>query len=191
MSRWRLTRLGGQAGGSMDINAKLHAEFKGRCFYFTRSSTWGLGDSHADIAVRSFRRRPISGVSVCRLPRCRVLEFGARGRRLRYGQDGGPVAEQYECNPSGPYWEARWASRTDGNVDLVGMEMYLHQNGGSIGAANISYINVYSHDIQTKENVGWHPGCLQTEKMDGLLIDRSRFERCAIEPILLNDPFTL
>jgi hypothetical protein len=181
--------VGGQAGGSMDINAKLHAEFKGRCFYFPIINM-GLGDSTLTSQYVRFDDVQFQGFQCVG---CQDVAFlnSEHGPAIFCGQDGGPVAEQYECNPSGPYWEARWASRTDGNVDLVGMEMYLHQNGGSIGAANISYINVYSHDIQTKENVGWHPGCLQTEKMDGLLIDRSRFERCAIEPILLNDPFTL
>jgi hypothetical protein len=179
----------GTAGGSMDINAKLHAEFKGRCFYFPIINM-GLGDATLTSQYVRFDDVQFQGFQCLG---CQDVAFlnAEHGPAIFCGQDGGPVAEQYECNPSGPYWESRWAARADGNVDLVGMEMYLHQNSGAIGAANISYINVYSHDIQTKENVGWHPGCLQTEKLTGLLIDRSRFERCAIEPILLNDPFTL
>ena len=69
--------------------------------------------------------------------------------------------------------------------------MYLHQNSGAVGAANISFINHYAHDIQTKNSISLHPGCLQTEKLTGLLIDRSKFERCAVEPILFNDGHTL
>jgi hypothetical protein len=181
--------VGGQAGGSLDINAKLHAEFKGRCFYLPIINM-GLGDSTLTSQYVRFDDVQFQGFQCVG---CQDVAFlnSEHGPAIFCGQDGGPVAEQYECDPAGPYWESRWANRTDGNVDLVGMEMYLHQNSGAIGAENISYINVYSHDIQTKENVGWHPGCLQTEKMTGLLIDRSKFERCAVEPILLNDPFTL
>ena len=76
--------------------------------------------------------------------------------------------------------------------DLSAMQVYLHQNSGAVGAANISFINHYSHDIQTKNTPTLPPWLLADgEDGSGLLIDRSKFERCAIEPILFDDPFTL
>jgi hypothetical protein len=179
----------GVAGGSFEINAKLHAEFKGRCFYFPIINA-GLGDTTLTSQYVRFDDVQFQGFQCVG---CSDFAFvnAEHGPAVFCGQAGSATPDAQECSPSGPYWESRWTGRVDGNVDLVGMEMYLHQNGGSIGAANISYINVYSHDIQTKNTADWHPGCLQTEKVDGLLIDRSRFERCAVETLLFNNGFTL
>jgi hypothetical protein len=173
--------------GHLDINAKLHAEFKGACFWFGNIHA-GAGDSTLTTQYVRFDGVKFYGFECIGCSDFAFLNT-EHGPGIFCAADGSAFPEADECDPAGPYWESRWTST--GSKDYVGMEMYLHQNGGSIGANNISFINHYSHDIQTKNNVDFHPGCLQTEKMTGLLIDRSKFERCAVEPILLNDPFTL
>jgi hypothetical protein len=185
--------VGGQAQGSMDINAKIHAEFKGACFYFTVINM-GLGDSTLTSQYARFDDVQFQGFQCSG---CQDVAFlnSEHGPTIFCGQDGGPVAEEYECSSSGPYWESRWTARTDGNADLVGQEIYLHNNAGAIWVEDVSFINVYFHDNQSKDSNetggAWHTGCIQTEQTLRLLIDRSKFERCAIFPILFNNGSTL
>jgi hypothetical protein len=181
----------GVAGGSFDINAKLHAEFKGRCFYFSVINA-GLGGSTLDTQYVRFDDVFYEGFNCSG---CSDFAFlnSEHGPALFCAQDGGPAPEAEECSPTGPYWETRWKDRVDGNIDLVGKEIYLHGNSGGVGAANISFINDYHHDQQARNNAGntVHTGCIQTEALTGLLIDRSKFERCAIFDILFNAGSTL
>jgi hypothetical protein len=184
------------AAGHFDINAKLHAEFRGACFYINNIHA-GAGDATLTSQYVRFNGVKFYGFECIGCSDFAFLNT-EQGPEIFCAQDGNPsYPEQEECQTNGPIWESRWANvsggSTGGSADKVGMQNYLHQNTGGIGANNISYINHYAHDIQTKNSdpVGFHAGCIQTEKATGLLIDRSKFERCVLEPLLFNDPYTL
>ena len=152
--------------GNFDIHAKLHAEFKGRCFWINHIHGGDGGDSTLTAQYVRFDDVQILGFDCSG---CQDFAFlnSESGPGIFCYATGSAFPDAQECSSGGPYWEAKYATR--GTADLSGMEMYLHQNSGAVGAANISFINHYAHDIQTKNSHlrNLHPGCYADGEADG------------------------
>ena len=150
--------------GNFDIHAKLHAEFKGRCFWINHIHGGDGGDSTLTAQYVRFDDVQILGFDCSG---CQDFSFlnSESGPGIFCYATGSPQPDAKECKSTGPYWEAKYATR--GTSDLSGMEMYLHQNSGAVGAANISFINHYAHDIQTKNTTNAASGLLADGEADG------------------------
>jgi hypothetical protein len=194
--------------GHFRIGANAHARIYGGCFHFSNVMFNYTGETirgGQNVIFEGRTNRLLVDGFASYGGKNVMLKFWEAGPWTTCGQDGGPEPEAAECNATTPVWEAKYASRPNGNSDFEG--------GGQIPkfTQNSSYKTLngrsedgYSHDHQSRDGQApapdWHGGCGMAQFNKGrspdgsnssqshnIVIDRHRCERVMVFGFFIED----
>ena len=192
--------------GGAEFKGNEHALYNMPCMYIPSLYIGEGGDSTLTTQNEQFINVSMGGFSTIGAKNV-LMKGGEIGPSVKCASIDTGMAAQFQCDPSGPWFEAQYAnfnpsgytsaqcvanvSNCGGSTNVM-QEPYIHGNTGAIQSVNIRWQDVWVHDQQTKNagtiGSGWHPGALL---MDGqgstdpyrVVLDGVKVERVSVQGI--------